>query len=101
MSRGKERGKMNRIFQTGAILAAATAIGVAGLTSGVQAQANCEVYSKLALKQARANETKKCGLTGPRWSTDVKAHATWCSTVGPTEWRSELKKRSAELKKCG
>ncbi len=91
---------MNRIIHTGAILAVATAAAVAGWASGVQAQQNCEIYSKLALKQVRENINKKCGMTGPRWGTDVKAHAAWCATVGPTQWQSELRKRALELKKC-
>jgi len=93
---------MDRIFRTGAVLAIAiaSAIGFAGFTSTAQAQANCETYGKLAQKLAKQNEERKCGLTGPRWSTDLEGHKKWCGTVGPTEWRTELKKRTVELKKC-
>jgi hypothetical protein len=90
---------MERIFRTGTALALAGALAIMG-THGAMAQANCDVYGKLAVKQSQEAAQKKCGFTGPRWSLDLAAHNAWCKSVGPTEWRSELKTRAQELKKC-
>jgi hypothetical protein len=65
-----------------------------------QAQSNCANYGFLALKQARENEQRKCGNTGPRWTTDLKAHVAWCATVGPNAWRNELRERARALQNC-
>ncbi len=90
---------MDHILRTGAALAAATLLGMATATT-VSAQANCETYGKLAVKQSQEAAQKKCGFTGPRWSLELIPHITWCGTVGPDQWRSELKTRALQLKTC-
>lgn len=91
---------MNRTFRTGTLFALVAAMGFSAWASAAQAQANCTNYGNLALKQARENEQRKCGNTGPRWSTDLKAHISWCSQVGPDAWRTELKERAKALQTC-
>jgi len=73
---------------------------VAG-TAAAGAQANCEMYGRLALKQMQENEQKKCGFKGPEWSGDLRAHVAWCGTVGPDQWKVQLQKREQALAACG
>lgn len=91
---------MNRTFRTGATVALAVAMGFSVWASAAHAQANCTTYGNLALKQARENEQRKCGNSGPRWSTKLKEHVLWCSQVGPDKWRTELKERAKALQTC-
>ena len=79
--------------------ALATAIVVAA-ASGAHAQANCEMYGKLALKQMQENEQKKCSLKGAEWNADLKAHVAWCATVPPDQWKIQLQKREQALAAC-
>jgi hypothetical protein len=76
--------------------------GVAMLAAGSSAfaQANCEMYGRLALKQMQENEQKKCGLKGQEWNTDLKAHVAWCASVGPDQWKIQLQKREQALSSC-
>ena len=64
------------------------------------AQANCEMYGKLAVQQQQQNEERRCGLTGDEWSTDLKRHVDWCGGVAPDRWRVELQKRQQALDAC-
>ncbi|MGF1651416.1 MAG: hypothetical protein ACFCUN_13305 [Hyphomicrobiaceae bacterium] len=73
---------------------------LASAVTPAAAQANCEMYGRLALQQQRENEQRSCGFTGPSWSTDLRAHISWCSTVSPEQWRAELQKRAAMLAEC-
>ncbi|MEL6299728.1 MAG: hypothetical protein AAFQ45_14270 [Pseudomonadota bacterium] len=85
-----------------AIVSGLTALALAtlALAPAAQAQSNCATYGKLALKQQRENERKNCGFSGPSWSPDLRAHISWCSTVGPDQWKTELQKRAQALGKC-
>jgi hypothetical protein len=65
------------------------------------AQANCDMYGKLALKQMQENEQKKCGFKGDAWNADLKAHVAWCATVPPDQWKVQLQKREQQLATCG
>ena len=91
---------MNRIQRFGLVVAFVSAMGLSAFLSGAHAQANCVTYGNLALKQAREYAQRKCGPQDARWSTDLKSHVSWCSGVGPTQWRGELKKRAEVLKNC-
>ena len=77
-------------------------VGLAALAGAVPsfAQANCDTYGKLALRQMQDNEQKKCGFKGPEWSIDLKAHMDWCATVSPEQWKVELQKREQALQQC-
>jgi len=76
------------------------ALGMAALAPAAMAQGNCETYGKLALQQQKENDTAKCGLSGPEWSTDLKGHIDWCTKVGPDKWKDQLQKRTAQLEAC-
>lgn len=89
---------MNGMVRT-VVLAVVSAVAL-GAGSGAQAQSNCSTYGYMALKQARENEQLRCGNTGPRWTTDLNAHIAWCNTVGPNEWRFELRERAKALASC-
>jgi hypothetical protein len=82
----------------------------AGLAAGLllmatapsaSAQANCEMYAKLAVQQQRQNEDSKCGLKGPDWSSDLKSHLSWCTAASPQEWQAALQRRKQALDNCG
>lgn len=75
-------------------IAALTAVAV---PRDASAQTGCDDYGRLALQQARENEQRKCGFTGPDWSTDLKGHVAWCATVGPAQWRAALQRRAQML----
>ena len=77
-----------------------TSIALSASASRVFAQANCDLYGKLALGQQQQNEDLKCGFTGPAWSPDLKAHKDWCASVGPDEWKAELQNRQQQLDAC-
>lgn len=77
-----------------ALMAAAT-LALAATT--VAAQASCATYGKLTLRQAQENAQRNCGFEGPAWSKDLRAHIKWCSSVGPAQWKAELKKRADML----
>jgi hypothetical protein len=86
--------------RTFATLAAVAATGCAVFAPVASAQANCETYGKLALQQQKENESAKCGLTGPEWSADLKAHVDWCTKVGPEKWKEQLTLRTQALAAC-
>jgi hypothetical protein len=73
---------------------------VAATANTASAQTNCDMYGKLALQQMQQNIQGKCNLTGPEWSSDLKAHTTWCSGVGPDQWKVQLQKREQALTAC-
>ncbi len=82
----------------GAVTAALTAASaLVGAVQPAAAQSGCPDYARLALQQARENEQRKCGFTGPDWSTDLKGHLTWCAAVGPADWRAALQRRAQML----
>jgi len=88
-------------IRTCAALTVAVAIGAASFATGAAAQANCDVYGKLALQQQQDNDRLKCGFSGPEWSPDIAAHKAWCGSVGPDQWKAQLQKRSQALAGCG
>ena len=92
---------MIRTSRIAIAMAVASTMGLSMVAVSTSAQANnCDTYGKLALRQARTNVQRKCGNVGPRWHTKLDEHKAWCASVGPTEWRNELKKREAALKRC-
>lgn len=80
--------------------ASLAALTFAGAASEAGAQANCEMYGKLALQQEKENVASKCGFSGPEWSADLKAHIAWCNSVGPDQWKAQLQKRKQQLDTC-
>ncbi|WP_072396199.1 hypothetical protein [Hyphomicrobium sp. CS1GBMeth3] len=85
-----------RIVALGCVTAA---FGAASMR-GAEAQANCDTYGKLALRQQQENVELKCGFTGPQWAPDLKAHVAWCAGVGPDRWKAELQARQLQLDAC-
>ena len=82
------------LLAAGAV-ASAAALSHAG-PAAAQADA-CKVYVQTAVKLAQDNVTKKCGFSGPEWSTDAGAQLKWCMGVNADKWRGELPKRQAML----
>lgn len=82
---------------------AGMAWGLAAMASATpaSAQANCEMYAKLAAQQQRENDTKQCKLSGPDWNPDASAHMTWCSSASPQQWQAALQRRKLALDNCG
>lgn len=87
-------------LRTCAALSLAAVLGTAAIVPVAYGQANCEWYARTALKQQQENEAKKCGLKGPEWSSDLKAHMTWCSGVAPDVWKAQAQKRDQALLGC-
>ncbi|HRO51319.1 MAG TPA: hypothetical protein PLW75_14355 [Hyphomicrobium sp.] len=80
---------------------AAVLFAAAAAAPHAAAQANCEMYGKLAIQQQQENEERACGFSGDAWSTDLKRHVDWCGGVAPDRWRMELQKRQQALDDCG
>lgn len=81
-------------------LAALAAVLAAAGPVPASAQANCQWYGTTALKQQQDNQRLKCGLTGPSWHSDLKAHVAWCASVPPELWREQARKRDQDLAAC-
>jgi sarcosine oxidase gamma subunit len=90
------------VRSTSALITATVFVGLGstGSATTASAQANCEMYGRMALQQMQQNVQDKCNLTGPEWSSDLKAHTTWCSSVGPDQWKVQLQKREQALAAC-
>jgi hypothetical protein len=86
-------------FRTTAALSLAVVLATLGFAPGALAD-NCDTYGKLALQQQKDNESRKCGLSGSEWSSNLKAHISWCSSVPPQDWQAMLKKRREALESC-
>ena len=86
-------------FRVPAVAVLTAAFGAAGLASMASAD-GCDTYGKRALTQQKENESNKCGLSGSEWSSDLKAHMSWCAGVSPQEWQSMLQKRKQALAEC-
>jgi hypothetical protein len=52
-----------------------TSVTLSAAAPGAIAQANCDLYGKLALGQQQQNEELKCGFTGSAWSPDLKTRS--------------------------
>ena len=63
-------------------------------------RATCEVYSRIAVIQADANERFRCGLQGPAWTNDPARHFEWCRYVPRQRVAEEQRNRSEELQHC-
>jgi hypothetical protein len=63
-------------------------------------RASCEVYARIAAVQSDANRRFRCGLRGPAWSDDVKAHFQWCRYVPRRKIAEEQRSRSENLQRC-
>jgi hypothetical protein len=80
-------------------LPALAVLGAVGLHAA-PASANCDWYVKTSLEQQQRNLKLKCGLSGPGWSVDKGAHATWCASVSPDASKATAQQREADLGKC-
>jgi len=63
-------------------------------------RASCEVYAKIAVVQAEANDKFRCGMGGPRWGRDPEPHFRWCRFVRRPTLVSELRARADDLQRC-
>jgi hypothetical protein len=63
-------------------------------------RATCEVYARIAVVQADANERFRCGLQGPAWTSDPARHFQWCRYVPRHRVAEEQRDRSEELQRC-
>jgi hypothetical protein len=81
-------------------VSAAVLISSVWLAPTASAQASCDWYAKTALKQQQENEQRKCGLKGNEWSTDLRAHLSWCRSVAPDAWKKQAQLRDQQLAAC-
>jgi hypothetical protein len=91
---------MSSTIRLAAALLAVTGAAVAAVQSAAAQQATCDWYAKTALRQQQENEQRKCGFTGPGWSSDMKAHMAWCGVNSPDNWKSEAQRREQQLTTC-
>jgi hypothetical protein len=63
-------------------------------------RATCEVYARIAVIQADANERFRCGFQGPAWVSDPAPHFQWCRYVPRHRVAEEQSDRSKELQRC-
>jgi hypothetical protein len=63
-------------------------------------RATCEIYARIAVVQADANERFRCGFQGPAWANDPARHFQWCRYVPRHRVAEEQLNRSAELQRC-
>ncbi|MGH6814339.1 MAG: hypothetical protein ACREC6_01395 [Hyphomicrobiaceae bacterium] len=82
------------------VVVSGAAAVAASLVPALQAQTTCDWYAKKALQQQQDNERRGCGFKGPGWSSDFKAHMTWCASVSPEKWKTEAQRREQELAAC-
>lgn len=63
-------------------------------------RASCEVYARIAVVQADANQRFRCGLRGPAWNADPRPHFEWCRFVPRRRIAEEQRGRSEQLQNC-
>ena len=63
-------------------------------------RASCEVYARIAVVQADAARRFRCGLRGPAWGDDAKAHFQWCRYVPRRKTAEEQRNRADDLQRC-
>jgi hypothetical protein len=88
------------MFRKVAGFAMVAALALVACTGAALAQANCDEYGRLALKQQKENETRKCGFAGDSWHPKLEPHVAWCKSVGPEQWKEQLQKRAQALAGC-
>ena len=97
------------ILITGGAVAQSVRVGPGGFSSlwpgrpprRCRGQAcKCEVYSRIAVVQADANERFRCGLQGPAWNNDPARHFQWCRYVPRQRVAEAQRGRSEELQRC-
>lgn len=71
-----------------------------GVQYPVGANKWCNQYSLVAISQNETNLKNKCGLTGPRWSSDYLYHYKWCFNAPKNTAQSESEQRRIALGKC-
>lgn len=93
---------MSQALKCSAMLSTGVMVAMAAVVSGAhaQTQANCQWYGTTALKQQQENERLKCGLLGPAWTSDLRAHIAWCASVGADTWRQAARQRDQDLAAC-
>ena len=61
----------------------------------------CREYANTAVRQNQENLKRRCGFTGPRWSSDFQGHFQWCLQVPEKMANTETRARNRALKsKC-
>jgi hypothetical protein len=92
MSRWTISGFFGLALALAAVLAAAP-VGAQGRDS------RCRDYSRDAVDQARENDRRNCGYSGPRWSGDATGHFAWCMLF-PRQAEDENRARAEDLRRC-
>ena len=65
-----------------AVLGVVVVGGALASAVSANAQESCDWYAKTALKQQQENEQKRCGFTGPNWTSDMKARLRFGLGIG-------------------
>jgi hypothetical protein len=90
-----------RSIKTVVALSLLAGLAASGVPRAAHAQAaSCNWYADMAIKQQQQNEVRKCGFTGPEWSTNRQAHLAWCGTQSPDSWKAQAQNRERKLTGC-
>ncbi len=63
----------------------------------------CQAYAEAAINQVRggfSNPGCVAGMRGPRWSSDLRVHYSWCLTQPPPAMEAERSARTGYLRAC-
>lgn len=63
----------------------------------------CELYARLSIFAQETNQARKCGYSGPEWTTDFKTHFDWCMEriyTDPAAAEGRYKKLFQTLQDC-
>jgi hypothetical protein len=63
-------------------------------------RASCELYARIALVQADANDRYRCGFRGPQWDRDANSHFRWCRWASRADLARDQLFRSQGLQDC-
>jgi hypothetical protein len=72
----------------------------AGSGGGGDREDACRDYAEEAVQQNGENRRLGCGLTGGRWTSDLRTHFNWCMTVNREARDSESDARRRAIRRC-
>jgi hypothetical protein len=88
----------------GKMFAAGVAVSLATFACGNASAEDrlefCRDYARTAEHQVRRAHEMHCGLSGPRWTGEYRAHFDWCMGVHREQAEGEQHARHESLRAC-
>jgi hypothetical protein len=69
-------------------------------SGGSDREEGCRDYAEEAVQQNGENRRLNCGLTGGRWTSDLRTHFNWCMSVEREARDGESDARRRALRRC-